>query len=47
VRRILNDDPAAAWEAWNAEEIDTAGTIWGDRDPYVTDASYYGRVNWG
>jgi hypothetical protein len=40
-------DPAAAWEAWNAEQPDTTGTIWEDRDPYTPDASYYGYIDWG
>jgi hypothetical protein len=47
VMSLLRHDPSAAWEVWNAERIDTTGTIWHDPDPYVTDAGYYGYVNWG
>jgi hypothetical protein len=43
----LRHDPAAAWEAWSAEEIDAAGSIWEDKDPYTPDASYYGYIDWG
>ena len=43
--RLLNIDPSAALEAWNAD-IDTTGTIWEDRDPYTTDAGYYGHIDW-
>jgi hypothetical protein len=37
--RLLNIDPSAALEAWNAD-IDVTGTIWDERNPYVIDASY-------
>jgi hypothetical protein len=43
--RLLRADPSAALEAWNAD-IDVTGTIWEDRDPCVTDASYYGHITW-
>ena len=45
VMALLRHDPAAAWEAWNAERIDVTGTIWEDRDPYVIDASYDGHID--
>jgi hypothetical protein len=37
----LRIDPGKAMDAWN-RDIDTSGSIWEERDPYVTDASYYG-----
>ena len=44
--QMLSHDPSAALEAWNAELPDTTGSIWHEQDAYVTDASYYGHVDW-
>jgi hypothetical protein len=46
VMALLRTDPNAAWEAWNAEQIDTTGSIWHEPDPYVTEAGYYGQIGW-
>jgi hypothetical protein len=46
VMRLLNVDPAAALEAWNADQPDVTGTIWEEHDPDVTDAGYYGHIDW-
>jgi hypothetical protein len=43
---LLRHDPTAAMDAWN-QDIDVTGTLWEDRDPYVTDVSYYGYIDWG
>ena len=47
VMSLLRTDPAAAWTAWNADQPDTAGSIWPDSDPYTTDASFYGSIHYG
>jgi hypothetical protein len=45
--RLLNHDPAAAWEAWNANQPDTTGSIWHEQDPYNTDVSFHGFISYG
>ena len=42
----LRIDPGEALDAWN-RDIDTSASTWADSDPHVTDASYYGYIDWG
>jgi hypothetical protein len=50
VVRELASEPLACVHGMDARkrDIDTSGSIWDDRDPYVTDATYHGPpINWG
>ena len=47
VMQLLRHDTSAAYEAFWNDQPDTAGSIWHEQDPYVTDASYYGPISYG